>query len=443
MTTRFEHECRFLGVAADEGWRIRFDVLERVQNLIVLAQRGRIGYVNTVGLRWLGFDRPEDVIGREFRDILHHDYAELASLGLDVLAEERMIPVKLLRRDASDIEAEMYVNPLLGQDEAPNGEDIYIVEARDIGEHLKSARALRAREQWLEGIINTVADGIVTVDHRGRVQSFNPAAERIFHFTADEVIGKSIRELIPEPIAQQIEGPEGAELTQIAQLADEVMGKRKDGAVFPMEITVSEMQQGDTVAYTSVVRDITARKRAEEKIRHLAHHDHLTGLPNRFLFADRLEEAINRAVRHHQRLALMFIDLNRFKPINDTYGHAVGDRVLMGIGSRLRSALRKTDTVARIGGDEFVAVLEEISGEKEVRMLAAKIMGAVAAPELIDGRLHSVDASLGISLFPDDAYSSVELMDLADKAMYLAKREGGTFACLYPDRLWKVEAEEP
>ncbi|MGE5502894.1 MAG: diguanylate cyclase domain-containing protein [Actinomycetota bacterium] len=436
MTARFEHECRFLGVAADEGWEIRFDVLERVQNLIVLAARGRIGFVNTAGLHWLGFDRPADLIGREVRDIFHHDYAELASLGLDVLAEETMIPIKLLRRDGTEIEAEMWVNPM------DAGQGIYIIEARDIGEHLKSARALRSREQWLEGIINTVADGIVTVDHRGRVQSFNPAAERIFHFSADEVIGRSIRELIPEPISQQIEGPEGMELAQIAALADEVMGKRKDGGVFPMEITVSEMQHGDTVAYTSVVRDITARKRAEEKIRHLAHHDHLTGLPNRFLFADRLEEAINRAVRHHQRLALMFIDLNRFKPINDTYGHAVGDRVLMGIGMRLRSVLRKTDTVARIGGDEFVAVLEEISGEKEVRMLAAKIMAAVAAPEIIDGVNHSVDASLGIALFPDDAYSSVELMDLADKAMYLAKRQGGTFACLYPDRMWKVAEEE-
>jgi len=434
MTTCFENELRLLEASAGDGWEIRLNLLERMQNLIVLARQRRIVFVNPAGLRWLGHAAASDLVGTDIGALFHSDYGELVELGLELLAEEKVIPLKMMRRDGVAIEVEMWVENL-----GAAGEDTYIIEARNISEQLKSARALRAREQWLEGIINTVADGIVTVDRNGLVQTFNPAAERIFDFKAEEIIGKNIRQLVPDPIAKKLGTEAGHGWHEILALGGELMGMRKDGDVFPMEASVSEMQQGENIAYASVVRDITARKRAEEHIRHLAHHDALTGLPNRFLFADRLEAAITRAIRHKTRIALVFIDLNRFKPVNDVYGHAVGDKVLIGVANRVRACLRKTDTVARVGGDEFVAILEEISGEQQIRRLAAKILLAVAAPETIDGIVHSLGASLGIALYPEDATESVELIDKADKAMYLAKRNGAV--CLYPDVLWQIDAE--
>jgi diguanylate cyclase (GGDEF)-like protein/PAS domain S-box-containing protein len=431
MASKFLRELELISGTAKDGWEVRLDLLEQMQNLIILVQSHQIVFINPAGLRWLGYEKSV-LLESEIGGLFHPDYADLVGLGLELLAEEQVIPLKLLHRDGLEIDVEMWVNRL-----GMPGEEIFIIEARNISDHLKSARALRAREQWLEGIINTVADGIVTVDKNGIVQTFNPAAERIFDFKADEVIGKSIRQLVPDPVAKKLGQEAGQGWHDILSMGEELMGMRKDGVAFPMEASVSEMQQGEGVAYASVVRDITARKRAEEHIRHLAHHDSLTGLPNRFLFGDRLEAAITRADRHQTRIALVFIDLNKFKPVNDTYGHAVGDMVLIGVAKRLSNCLRKTDTVARIGGDEFVAILEEISGEKEVRRLVSKIMVAVAAPESIDGIEHSLGASLGIALYPDDSSEPMELIDKADKAMYLAKRTGKV--CLFPDILWDVE----
>ena len=281
-----------------------------------------------------------------------------------------------------------------------------------------------------------MADGIVTVDDRGIVQSFNPAAERIFRCSADEIIGKSIRELVPSQIADQV--GQGVDWTQISLLGKELMGKRKDGDVFPMEMSLREMLQGDSVSYTGVVRDISARRRAEERIRHLAQHDPLTGLPNRFLFGDRLDAAIARAGRHQDRLAVVFIDLNDFKPINDDFGHAAGDQALVALAERLKKSMRKTDTVARIGGDEFVVILEEISGEEHVRGLAQKIMHAVIEPFEVEGHKLQISASLGIALFPDDTTNAYQLVEFADRAMYVAKKSGKHFACIHPENVWQV-----
>ena len=289
-------------------------------------------------------------------------------------------------------------------------------------EHLRTARALRSREQRLEGIINTVADGIVTIDDKGDVQSFNAAAERMFKFKAEEIIGKNIRQLMPDSSDNTTQDETGLEWQRILKLGSEIEGKRKDGQTFPMEMAIRELIQGDQLSFTGVIRDISARKRAEDKIRHLAHHDALTGLPNRFLFGDRLDEAITRAHRHNSTLALMFLDLNKFKPINDTFGHAVGDKILIAIGERLKSTTRASDTVSRVGGDEFVVILEEVNSEDQVCKIAEKIISTINQPIEIDADQHSLSVSIGISIFPDHTKEADKLIHLADLAMYEAKR---------------------
>lgn len=431
MVSMFFDEIDLLKTASADIWDVRMQMLDRCKNLILLVRRRQICFVNEVAIASLGYSSKHELLGADLLSLFVQDYQELGEMGLDVMSQEEMIPMKLLRSDGSEIDVELWVDGIDG----PQSE-IYAVEARNITAHLRAARALRSREQWLEGVINTVADGIVTVDHRGIVQSFNPAAERIFRFRADEIIGKSIRELVPSPIADQVD--QGIDWTQLSLLGQELMGKRKDGDVFPMEMALREMLQGDSVSYTGVVRDISARRRAEERIRHLAQHDPLTNLPNRFLFGDRLDASIGRAGRHKDRLAVVFIDLNDFKPINDAFGHAVGDKALVALAERLKRSMRKTDTIARIGGDEFVVILEEISGEEHVRGLAHKVMTAVTEPFEIDGTKLQVSASLGIALYPDDSTDADQLVEFADRAMYVAKKLGKCHACIHPDDVWQI-----
>jgi diguanylate cyclase (GGDEF)-like protein/PAS domain S-box-containing protein len=431
MVLKFSDEIDLLKAAPAEIWDVRLQILERCKNLILLVRRRQICFVNDVAIASLGYSSKHELLGADLLSLFVQDYYELGEMGLDVMSQEQMIPMKLVRHDGGEIDVELWVDSV-----AEPQNEIFVIEARNITAHLRAARALRSREQWLEGVINTVADGIVTVDHRGIVQSFNPAAERIFRFRADEIIGKSIRELVPSPIADQV-GDSG-EWTSLSLLGQELMGKRKDGDVFPMEMALREMLQGDNVSYTGVVRDISARRRAEERIRHLAQHDPLTNLPNRFLFGDRLDAAITRASRHKDRLAVVFIDLNDFKPINDEFGHAVGDRALILLSERLKRNMRKTDTIARIGGDEFVVILEEISGEEHLRVLAQKVMAAVTEPFEVDGNPLKISASLGIALFPDDTTDADQLVEFADRAMYVAKKQGKCHACIHPDDAWQI-----
>jgi diguanylate cyclase (GGDEF)-like protein/PAS domain S-box-containing protein len=412
-------------LGADPSWQTRLEILERMRNLVLLVAGDEIVFANSAGARWLAFPKPETMVGCKLAELMHHDYAEMIGLGLDALTEETVIPLKLIKANGGEMDAEMWVERL----EIP-GPPVFLVEARDVTEHLRSAKALRSREQWLEGIINTVADGIVTIDDKGLIQTFNAAAERIFRFRAEEVMGRSIRMLIPDPVPAR-EPAADLDVHRLLPSASEVTGMRKDGREVPLEIAVREMDQGGQVAYTSVVRDITLRKRAEERLRHLAHHDALTGLPNRFLLADRLDAAINRAVRHHTPLAVVYVDLDRFKPVNDQYGHAVGDRLLVDVAHDLASHVRKTDTVARVGGDEFVALLEEVGGQHKAEELAVKLLEVLRRPRRFGDVGVQIGGSLGIAMFPAHGTTAEEILEAADASMYKAKRAGADCYCCH------------
>jgi diguanylate cyclase (GGDEF)-like protein len=170
-----------------------------------------------------------------------------------------------------------------------------------------------------------------------------------------------------------------------------------------------------------IATDITDRKHDEETIKHMAHHDLLTGLPNRILFMDRLEQAIARSRRDKSMLAVMFLDLDKFKPINDSMGHSTGDLILKQISERLTSCMRETDTVARFGGDEFIALITDLKDTKTSTQMAKKLDSVIAEPIILDSNEFSLGVSIGISLYPDHADTSERLISLADEAMYVAK----------------------
>jgi diguanylate cyclase (GGDEF)-like protein/PAS domain S-box-containing protein len=183
-------------------------------------------------------------------------------------------------------------------------------------------------------------------------------------------------------------------------------------------------EDGEAVKFTGTVRDVTDNRREIDRIRQLAHFDVLTGLPNRVLFKICLEEAIGRAIRHKTMIALIYMDLNKFKPVNDNYGHEIGDKVLKAIAERLTHTIRSVDTVARVGGDEFIAILEDIKAEAEVNVVVEKLRRIFHEPFTVDGNQHDVSVSIGVSRFPQDSSDIEELINIADQAMYQAKKLG-------------------
>lgn len=195
-----------------------------------------------------------------------------------------------------------------------------------------------------------------------------------------------------------------------------------------------EGAKGSPLGTLWIVTDISERKERERMSFHLTERDSLTGLPNRALLFDRMAQDIGRAYRYSLHVAVLFIDLDRFKPVNDALGHAAGDTVLQGVAQRLNSRVRRVDTVARLGGDEFVVVLSDLASADEAAPIAEALVSLLKEPFLVGQQECQVGASVGIAVFPDDGLSGEELLRMADAAMYMAKQSGGGRFCRYPGR---------
>lgn len=299
---------------------------------------------------------------------------------------------------------------------------------------------LEKSQNQLQSIIHNVMDGIITINDSGEIQGFNPAAENIFGYLQQEVLGKNLKVLMPEPdrsahdsyLNRYLHTGQGKILGVRGR---EVVAVRKNGEEFPMELSASEMMLGGQRYFIGIVRDITERKRAEQKIAHLAHYDYLTDLPNRALFLDILHHSVALAKRNKSKLAVLFLDLDGFKKINDTLGHDAGDMLLKGVAQRLMDSIRDSDTVARVGGDEFILVLDNIESERNAVQVADKIIAALSEPFDLKGQQCRVGASIGITLFPDADVDPVKLVKQADEAMYLAKQSGKNTSRFYRDVL--------
>jgi diguanylate cyclase (GGDEF)-like protein/PAS domain S-box-containing protein len=286
--------------------------------------------------------------------------------------------------------------------------------------------ALRAGEARVHAVMDNVADGIITIDHRGIIESVNPAACHLFGYSAGGMIGQNISLLIHEPWVSLVPEITSDAATMIG-VGREATGVRKDGTIFPIDLAVSEMHLDEVRYFIGIVRDITNRKAQTAALQYQALHDALTDLPNRSLLGDRLRQAVLIAQREQRPLALLIMDLDRFKEINDTLGHHVGDQVLQEVAVRMRAVLRESDTVARLGGDEFAILLPETDGQR-AQLTAAKILKALEERFVLDGRTMDISASIGIALYPENGEDGATLMQHADVAMYAAKRHGRGYA---------------
>lgn len=300
--------------------------------------------------------------------------------------------------------------------------------------------SLRETAVHNQTILDNMADGVITIDELGVVESFNVAASKIFGYSPDAVIGRNVSMLMPEPHRGHHDGyMQHFRETQKARmigLPRELQGLRQDGNLFAMNLSVSKVKRAGKTTFIGLVRDLSEHQQDQQEIQRLAFYDALTGLANRRLLMDRLTHATQASGRTALHGALLLLDLDHFKQINDTQGHAVGDELLQVVANRLRECVRECDSVARLGGDEFVVLLEALSEQpleaaNQAEMVAIKMLELLAAPILLRDQVFHTTPSIGIVEFNGASQTPEELLKKADVAMYQAKASGRNTACFF------------
>jgi diguanylate cyclase (GGDEF)-like protein/PAS domain S-box-containing protein len=336
----------------------------------------------------------------------------------------QFVDIEITRKDGTAALLEESVSLLHNAAGEPIG---FYGVSRDRTAQKQAEEALRQSEEKYRTIIENIEDGYFEVDLAGNFTFVNDAACKIQGYTRDEMIGMNNREYMDKKTAQKVYKIFNTVLlTGRSATISHWQIFKKDKSRRDVESSVSLIRdaRGNPKGFRGVIRDITARKQAEQELQYRATHDILTDLPNRLLFNDRLSLALAQAQRHQKKLAVMLLDLDYFKDVNDTLGHSIGDRLLRMVGNRLKELLRGVDTVARVGGDEFLLLLSEIGSIKDANSIAQKILEAFRQPFVLDDREITITTSIGIATFPDDGDNADILVKQADVAMYRAKDKG-------------------
>lgn len=284
----------------------------------------------------------------------------------------------------------------------------------------------RGLEQDLN-LLEPLPEGILLCDSNGRIVYANRRLEAMTGYTRDGLVGRAVEVLVPDGMRSahrqhRHEYQSRPRPRSMGSVDHDYAVRRADGSTFSADIALGPLDRAGGRQTIAVVRDITDRKNLEAALAHRALHDPLTGLANRTLFFDRLRQAMLTARRERRQVAIVILDLDQFKSVNDQFGHQAGDQVLRKAAQRLSRGLRRTDTVARIGGDEFAWVLPGIGGRQAAAVMMAKLLRAVSARYSIDGRSIEVGVSAGLAIFPDDGDDVDTLIRQADVALYADKR---------------------
>jgi diguanylate cyclase (GGDEF)-like protein/PAS domain S-box-containing protein len=305
----------------------------------------------------------------------------------------------------------------------------------DITARKRSEQELRESAEKLRLFADNVPAMTASYNENLQCRFANKAFAEFFGFTVASILGKHLREVVGDEVYREIEG-HFAQVLQGHPVTYQRTRKLQNGESRYLEIKLLPHigERGQALGCYAVATDITEHKLAEERIEHVAHHDSLTGLPNVLLFNDRLNQAISLAKRGSRQVALLYLDLDKFKPVNDTLGHTAGDELLKGVAARIRHQVRESDTVARVGGDEFTVILAGVARREDAATVAKKIIAALAVPFQLGSQKQRVDigTSIGIALYPADARGADALVKAADAAMYSAKQVRNTF------RFWEA-----
>lgn len=365
----------------------------------------------------------ERLIGSEYVSHIHPDDRETGRQRMLQLLQQSVFSVDLERHYWRDDGTEFWGH-LTGQalrDSQQNAVGLVGVIA-DISDRKAGEAAMRLAQI----VFNSSPEGILVTDAENRIISVNPAFSKITGYRLDEVKGKNPKLLGAGRQTGDFYRDIWLALESVGHWEGELWNQRKDGSQYPELLSISRVNGTDGLVtnYVAIFQDITARRNADARIRHLAHHDYLTGLPNRAFFVERVAQAMSLAHRYGRKMALLFIDLDNFKPINDRHGHDAGDAVLCEVAERLRQNTRESDTLCRQGGDEFIVLIPEIRDTDSIEELAHKLRLEIEAPCHFGDLEFVVSASIGIALYPDHGESVDALIQSADSAMYRAKAAG-------------------
>ena len=331
--------------------------------------------------------------------------------------------IRAVRKDKKIIHVEIYGTHMMYQ-----GKQAVMGTLLDITERKRAEDALKRAEEKYRNIFENAMVGIYQSTPEGRYLSVNPAMARIFGYSSPEEMIKTITNTRLQTYVNPDDRIRFTKLLESGEVVGgfEIQRYRKDKGKFWVSINSRAVfdESGKVLYYEGIAEDVTERKKAEETITHMAYHDTLTGLPNRMLFNDRLSVEIARTSRHQKRLAVMMLDLDRFKDVNDTFGHDVGDMLLKAVAEGLTKLLRKSDTVARLGGDEFILILTELNQVEDTSVIARNIIDSFKKPFQLNSHTISITTSIGIAVFPEDGGDANTLVKNADTAMYRTKQAG-------------------
>lgn len=426
--------------AAEKERRLHEITSLLTEGVYVVDAEGCIEFMNPAAEAMLGW-RQEELLGKDAHRAFHHMRPDSTPCPIDECSVARAQASSgvsashedcFVRRDGGLLPVAISASPIL-RDGAPCGA---VVAFHDIAERLQQQEVLRESEERYRLLFNYSLDAIFVhhLDEHDNLTTFVEVND-----VACERLGYTREELLTLGPAD-IDAPDsGVCVPSIIERARrhgfatfEQIHLTRDGRRIPVEISTRLFEHDGRPTMLSLVRDITERKRSQERIQHLAHHDALTDLPNRRLLTDRLDQALALGSRHWRPIAVLMLDLDGFKPVNDTYGHDVGDELLVELARRLKAVVRRSDTIARLGGDEFVILLSELQRSGDAELVASKIIAAMSEPVAVRGVEVRVSASVGIAVFPDNGQNAAALLKAADRAMYRAKAEGRNRYTLCP-----------
>ena len=402
------------------------NLLEHSSNEIYILNFDTLNYlyVNRGACDALGYTENE-LLSMNVKDINPYlDDEKIKQLKTLFKDEENLLNRTVhKRKDGSIYNVQSYIHLI-----EYNSQKAYVIFDTDISQAAELEYKYKKQAQILEYI----HDSVIATDKQGKIISWNRGSLALFGYTQEEMLGRNILETYtkdntytPEEIFTL--------LNEQGNLDLEALMCKKDGAKLTCDISlsVSKDEHGIVDGYVGYIQDITTQKKTQQllleqtkKLQYQAHYDTLTNLPNRTLFKDRLTQTIISAKRNNEKFALLFIDLDQFKKINDSLGHHIGDKVLVEAATRIKSTLREEDTLARLGGDEFTIILKDIRGAQSASVVAQKIIAVMKEPIVISSHSLYVTSSIGISIYPDDAQSDDDLIKFSDVAMYKAKDEG-------------------
>lgn len=426
--------CNYIGIFSDITERKLADEALKIaayQQLALLNNITDMAWLKDKESRFISVNEPfgeacgltpQELIGKTDLDIWPLELATAYRKDeLEVIntATGKKVEERLQKRDGKISWIETIRSPIfneIGQVIGTTG------VARDITERKLAEDQLRL----LAKVFESSSDAIIITDADRSIVTVNSAYTRLTGYTVEEMAGQLLQLSSDEHVTQEFFQEIWQSIDDSGHWHGEIWDHRKDGALYPKWLTVDVLHdKNDLVThYVAAFSDISERKAAEERIRYLAQHDMLTGLPNRALFTSELVQSIANAKQHHQRLALFFIDLDHFKNINDSLGHHYGDLLLQAIAERLKSRIKGTDSICRQGGDEFILILQDINTPDEVAHIAERLIAVLASPVQLNSHEIAISASIGIALYPEDGDNEETLVKNADAAMYHAKQSG-------------------